>query len=378
MKSKPGPPGANAGANLVCRKASLPATVAQTMIRALQAGQWTGELPGERKLCELLQVSRVTLRPALRQLEDEGWLRTVPGQRRVVTTGGKGAKVPASTGRIILISPLPLHEIEPFVLLGIDNLRELLARRHMILETETRPECYGQSPAHALSRLCREFAPDVWLLWRSTKAMQDWFFRQKLRHVVLGSVFERNASPSVDIDHVATAHHAATTFGRMGHHRIAVIVADSTLAGDLRSVEGFCAGAEDYKPVRMQADTVRHDGTPAGIVRSVDHILALVPRPTGIFSAGGRQTIAIMTRLLQLGLKIPQEMSVISRDDDNALDFVTPAPGRYYRPPIKFARGVFRQIERQRSPSSQKARACSIFPDFLPRETLARPPASPL
>ncbi|MBI4622325.1 MAG: substrate-binding domain-containing protein [Verrucomicrobia bacterium] len=373
MKTKPGRSGAIASADLVCRKISLPATVAQAMIRALQTGQWTGELPGERKLCELLQVSRVTLRPALRQLEREGWLRTVPGQRRAVVAEIKTVPASAPSGKIILISPLPLHEIEPFVLLGIDNLRELLARRHMLLETETRPECYGHSPAGALERLCREFRPDVWLLWRSTRAMQEWFQGQKHRHVVLGSVFQRDSSPSVDIDHVATAHHAATTFGRMGHRRIAVIVADSTLAGDLRSVEGFCAGADEYRPGPLRAETVRHDGTAAGVVRSVDRVLGLVPRPTGIFSAGGRQTIAIMTRLLQLGIRIPQEMSVISRDDDYALDFVTPAPGRYYRPPIKFARGVFRQIERQLTSSSQEPRAFSIFPDFLPKETLARP-----
>jgi LacI family transcriptional regulator len=98
-------------------------------------------------------------------------------------------------------------------------------------------------------------------------------------------------------------------------------------------------------------------------------------RPTGIFSAGGMQTIAIMTRLLQLGVRVPQEISVISRDDDPALDFVTPAPARYFRPPIKFARGVFRQIERQLTVTRGAPTAHLILPDFLPQATLAGPGA---
>jgi len=96
-------------------------------------------------------------------------------------------------------------------------------------------------------------------------------------------------------------------------------------------------------------------------------------RPTGIFSAGGMQTIAIITRLLQLGIPVPWEISVISRDDDPALDFVSPAPARYFRPPIEFARGVFRQIERQLAVTRGTPTAHMILPIFLPKATLAGP-----
>ena len=123
---------------LVCRKMSLPAAATQTMIQALQTGRWTGDLPGERKLCEILQVSRVTLRPALQELERLGWLRTAPGQRRKIVRKVKVPQRPVSGQRVVLMSPVAMQDIEPFSLLSLDHLRELLVRRGIVLETETR------------------------------------------------------------------------------------------------------------------------------------------------------------------------------------------------------------------------------------------------
>ena len=368
--------GSPGNTELACRRESLPSTVARTIAAALQAGHWTHDLPSERKLCEVLQVSRVTLRPALLELERQGWFENTPGQRRKITRRVPLERRPQPGGKIVLISPLSIPTIEPFVLRGLELLRELLARRDILLEIEPRPECYVSRPEATLERLCRDFHPNVWLLWRSTRQIQAWFCRQDHRHVVVGTAFDPTASPSVDIDHIATARHAASTFGRLGHRRIAVVVPDTLLAGDKASVEGFKAGARDHEKGELQAETISHDGTPAGIFRSIDRLMSFSPRPTGIFSAGGLQTVAVMTRLLQLGIRIPEEISVISRDDDPALDFVSPTTARYYRPPIKFARGVFRQIERQLAVPRSTHAPSLIFPDFLPKATVAPPGAA--
>jgi LacI family transcriptional regulator len=190
----------------------------------------------------------------------------------------------------------------------------------------------------------------------------------------VGSAFDRSRNPAVDLDHQATARHAATAFGRAGHRRIAIIVPDSQLAGDRDSVAGFALGAAEYDPAPLQVDTIRHDGTPEAVFRAIDRLIRFVPRVTGIYSAGGVQTVAVMTRLLQLGVHIPGEVSVVSRDDEPALDFVTPAPARYFRPPIKFARALFRQIRRQLAPVMAPPTTIYILPDFLRKGTMAARP----
>lgn len=347
---------------------SLPLEVAAALRQEIDRGRWSGVLPGERRLTQILQVSRTSLRPALEQLEKEGMLRNAHGKRReIVSTPQR--RSPAGAGVVVLLSPFPLERIEPSVLLQIELLRELLERPGLSFHIETRPSCYTKRPDGALRTLAADFPAAAHILWRSTRAMQAWFLKQKTPHVILGSSHFSQAA-SVDLDHQATGRHAATTFFRLGHRRLAIIAPDSGLAGDLATVDGFTRAAAE---AGCEASVLLHDGTPEKIARSVDRLLSLEPRPTGLLSAGGVQTIAVVTRLLERGIRIPLEISVISRDYDPTLAYVHPRLARYQRPALKFARGIVRQILHQFQPHGSPASVVRIFPDFHPGASLARP-----
>ncbi|HNQ87591.1 MAG TPA: winged helix-turn-helix domain-containing protein [Verrucomicrobiota bacterium] len=57
-------------------------STAQTLLTQIEPGRWTESLPGERDLCEALQISRPTLRQALKVLEREGRVEVSQGRRR--------------------------------------------------------------------------------------------------------------------------------------------------------------------------------------------------------------------------------------------------------------------------------------------------------
>ncbi|WP_232766628.1 LacI family DNA-binding transcriptional regulator [Geminisphaera colitermitum] len=380
-------------------RASLAALVAQKISDELQCGRWTKQLPGERQLATLFQVSRPTLRAALAELEKQGRLRTAHGLRREIVTRPARRSHSSTTARqpvVVMISPRPVEKIDPFVVLQLESLRELLARRGMTFSIEVRPSCYAQDVASALARLTAEVAADVWLLWSSTRTIQEWFLAQKLPHIVFGSAYHAEASLSVDLDNHATARHAAHTLRRLGHRRIALLMPRLGLAGDSMTEDGFRAGSMNanasgsfspppppppaaavvaqHEQASVQVDIIRHDSTPDGIRASVDHLLALEPRPTGIFSCRGLHTVAVLTYLHSRGLRIPQDISLISRDEDAALDFVTPAPARYHRSPDKLARAVFRLILASLSGRKITRTTVRIFPEFHPHASLGPPP----
>ena len=357
--------------NLPFARIALPEQIAEMIRSDLESKRWSEFLPGERTLSELLQVSRTSLRSALDILEKQGLVRTAHGRRRqIVTPHGTRQPQGKRLASIAMVCPVPVERMEPFVLLEIEHIRELLGRRNCVLHIIVRPSCYTRRPHRALDLLVNQTESDLWLLWRSTAQMQRWFFGRKLKHVLVGSAFCPNQSPSVDIAHFATARHAFATFARLGHQRIAIIIDESPTAGNLASINGFLEGETEPPPV--QADVLKHDGSPEGIRKSVNRLFAMQPRPTAIFSAGGVQTVAIITHVREQGFRIPAEMSIISRDDDPILDYVIPAPARYRREPAKFARAVLKQILTRFSSDRTPVEPMLLFPEFSPGATLAK------
>jgi len=70
-------------------KPSLPDLVLRRVRAGIESGEWREQLPPERELSRKLRVSRPTLRLALDQLKQEGWLEVV-GKRTVISSASKG------------------------------------------------------------------------------------------------------------------------------------------------------------------------------------------------------------------------------------------------------------------------------------------------
>jgi DNA-binding FadR family transcriptional regulator len=64
------------------------AETADSLREGIQNGHWHDRLPGERELCESLQVSRRTLRSALAELGHDGWLEVEGRQGRRIKKRG--------------------------------------------------------------------------------------------------------------------------------------------------------------------------------------------------------------------------------------------------------------------------------------------------
>ncbi|MGK0184896.1 MAG: DNA-binding GntR family transcriptional regulator [Verrucomicrobiales bacterium] len=68
--------------DLVPKRHSLLAETASILREAVRSGRWHENLPGERKLCQQMQIGRDTLRAAIRQIEREGLIAPgEPGRR---------------------------------------------------------------------------------------------------------------------------------------------------------------------------------------------------------------------------------------------------------------------------------------------------------
>lgn len=348
------------------RRQTLVESAAQALLAHLDSGRWTEHLPGERVLCKELQISRPTLRQALKALERLGRLQVAQGQQRRIT-GPPVAGIPASRRNVIgLLSPFTLKALPPFVMFWIDEVRSNLARVGCRLEFHANPAFAAHHTERALERVVYDAPAALWILLLSTPCLQQWFLRRKLPCLVAGSCVPGVTLPSVDVDYRAACRHAVGVFRRRGHNRLALVIPATGTGGDTESEAGFREASTGVPHPTI----LRHAGTREDIVRQVERSLGLASPPTGFLVARSAHALTVITLLMQRGLPLPSRVAVISRDDDAFLDFVTPSVACYKSDPEAFARNVSRIVLQMMRSGPLPVRPVRLMPKFVPGETV--------
>lgn len=352
------------------RKQSL---VAQTVViikEQIQSGAWIPCLPSERKLGEILGISRVTLRAALALLQREGLLQTGPGRRRSVAARKGKVLVTGARKIVVLLTPQPLHMLQPFTIYWIDHLRKHLGEAGYHLEVHYQQACYGARAALALEEIAKTMRPTGWVLYRSTVAMQRWMSDNALPAVIAGSGHAGVALSSVGFDLRASCRHAAGLLVARGHTRLAFINPRSGLAGDLESEEGFKDGARRSNLSLNDIVIGHHNGGRENLCLRLNELLSRPEPPTGFLVSSSRNALTTLCFMMHRGLKFPKDLALISRDNDSFLEDVVPTIARYCSDPTLFARKISRVVVQVVQGDAGEPREVRIMPRFVPGQTL--------
>ena len=352
---------------LVPQRKSLASQTCAVLREYLAAGEWQGVMPGERELCHRMQVSRVTLRAALAQLQSDGVLRSSQGRRReIVSVPGPAQKQLAARAGVILLSAVAHAGLTASKLLWLDELREQLAARGMPLEFIVSGAATSTRPARLLKEVTARHPGAAWVLLRSSAAMQRWFADQKLPTVIAGSRHQGNDLPCVDIDYFAVCRHAAGSLLARGCRRLGLVMTRNMLAGDIDSEAGFRAGAGEHAVA-----VCCHDGTPDGLGRALGEFMKNESEcPDGLLVEHGTHAVSVLGHLLRLGWQVPQQVKLISRDDDPFLEHVVPVPARYVMDASLYARHISRTLFRSLDGEGRPAQPDLLIPKFVSGGTM--------
>ena len=280
------------------------------------------------------------MRKALAQLQSQGAIEAKHRLgRRIVNIAAAAPRNPG--GSIGLITPEPLELLRPHTALWIDELRVLLFENHLQLTTFSGRRFFTKRPDKMLAGLVRQNPQACWVLTHSHQAMQRWFRHQGVPCVVAGSCHPRQPLPNIDLDFFSVCRHAAGSMLRLGHRRIGFLTQQSERAGDLESEAGFadglqCSGHPDVRPT-----IAHHDGTVPGALRRLEAMLSRPARPTAILVAKPHFYLTTVAYLAQHGLRVPQDVSLICRDSDTFLRYLTPSVASYSFSSKLYARRLF-------------------------------------
>ncbi|MCX8155734.1 MAG: substrate-binding domain-containing protein [Verrucomicrobiae bacterium] len=332
-------------------------------------GHWGATLPSEADLCREFQISRVTLRRALLQLAREG----------IILMGGRGrhhriirpvSETETSRGRTVrMLSPYPRHRVNTTAQLVQNALLERLAKEGYLMQLEVHPGFYQRFSEREMRRLLA--LPDTagWLLYLSTREQQEYFAKSGQPCVVLGTVHRGVPLANVEFDVRSSSRHAAGLFLARGRQEMIFVTPSPMTAGDQASAEGFIDGASRGRPPG-RARLVNYDTTVPDLCRVLREEMERRPCPNAILVGWPEHTFTVIGFLHKLGLRVPEDVAVISRVDDQYLAYSIPSVARYRVDGERMGRRAAELLLDQIQHGPGKIRSIRLLPEFVPGETL--------
>lgn len=327
------------------QRKSLTADTVEVIQEMIALGEFKQKLPGERELAARLQIGRDTLRTSLAELEKKGWITVGEhGKRRSILKKPTESKQVKRHKRIGFLSPKRLEELPPTMLLELDQIREILARRDITLELHSPSVFNLQRPGARLKDLVDSVQCDAWILYQSTVPMQSWFEKKAVPCLVRGQSYPGIQLSSLDLDWQATGFHAAAMLTRFGHSSIGLIMPDTQLQGLFAAQKGI-ENALSQASNKASLHMISEQGTAEAVAASLHNISHADNPPTAIIATRSRQVLTLISWLASHRMRVPQNMSLISLTYDNIYNALVPKISHYTLDHFTMARGIVRKLD---------------------------------
>jgi LacI family transcriptional regulator len=131
--------------------------------------------------------------------------------------------------------------------------------------------------------------------------------------------------PAIRIDNVKGGWMAASHLIQLGHRQIGILLGPrkSTTSQDV--LRGYRQAFEEYG-ISVPKDWVLYgDGQAESALPLADRLLQSTPRPTGLLTITDQVAIGAIRAALNLGLRVPQDISVVGYDGIQLASLMSPA-----------------------------------------------------
>lgn len=162
--------------------------------------------------------------------------------------------------------------------------------------------------------------------------------------LVFASVPVKGASiPFVGIDEIQAAYDAVSHLISKGHENIGLIFGECYALGELRK-EGYCRALEDHG-IRLREAVMVH--RPSGVeygYQAMEQLLDLDDHPTAVFCVSDEMAVGALDCVLDRGLKVPDDVSLIGFDDIDLSQVVRPKLTTVHQPIYDIGREAARLL----------------------------------
>lgn len=355
----------------VVQKRSLVEKCASTIREAIEKGEIVHQLPGEDHIANQLGVSRPTVRQALSILASEGYLEINKGKRtKVVKSQSTSSR---NTQKIVCAINAITREVssldQQYV---VHQIRLKLSEEGVIWEDYYERNLRSANSLLRLKQFIQSRPGACWVLLGSSRTIQKIFEESGEQTLVVGSCYSGVQLPAIDSHFLALGRHLGGLLLRYGHRRIALFQPDTLLAGDIMTLQGIeeafsKEGARDTDIQRLSMSASRDEFKIA-----FERLMSRTKRPTVIVTLRSELSIVALSLAHNLGLKIPSDISLISRDNHLLLDRVYPEITHYAISYQKHVNGAIHLIHSLLNGQKLQPKTDFLIPELVQGETLSQ------
>ena len=281
--------------------------VEEKIRQAIKNREIVDKLPGERTLAKEFGFSYMTIRKAIDNLVTEGVLYKVPTKGAFVADR-KSAKKKTNLIGYFLDNSIVAGLTSPYYSLIFDALEKAAGKHGYSL---TYFSDYGDTSSlknlHRLDGVIASCFP------RIENIIQD--FHNQVPTVVIDNSSSDKTIPSIIIDNFNAVSDAVDYLYQLGHKRIGFITGleDSDVGKNRHA--GYTNGLTKHGLKPDDKLVFKGNFTFESGLEGADYFLSLKNPPTAILCANDSMAIAVVGKLIQEGLNVPDDISIVGFDD---------------------------------------------------------------
>ncbi|MCT2592854.1 LacI family DNA-binding transcriptional regulator [Streptomyces sp. N2-109] len=201
-----------------------------------------------------------------------------------------------------------------------------------------------------------------------------WLEQHRIPYAMIDPVLDPPPGvPAVGAANERGARSAVEHLLSLGHTRIAVVGGYRRKQCSSARVAGYRA-AMAAAGLRPRAEYVRYADFDTATARARTHELFALPQPpTAVFACSDPMALGIYQALAELGLRIPQDVSVVGFDDLPEAEWVTPALTTVRQPLREMAATALRQLLRMRDGGAPPGARTELPTRLVERHSTAPP-----
>ncbi len=303
------------------RRQTLAEQTADRLREDITARRWTTLLPGVAALAAELDVSRDTVRAALRLLERDGLLQPRgEGRARAI------AKVrrPSRSLRVAILLLEPLEHDNPGFQLQMLGIRQAItALGHVCFFAPHTQMALGHEPGRIAAHV-RKTPADAWLVVAGSLELLRWFIAQARPCMALGGRSAGLPIASTGPDSGPPLLEAVHKLIALGHRRMTLIAPQAWRLPQPGRIARIFLDALRAKNIPVgEYNLPDWSGTAEGLQTLLTSLFRLTP-PTAIVTTETVHTVALLAFCAHHGIRVPRDLSLVSTSYDSSLSACHP------------------------------------------------------